>query len=92
MRGERLEARTIRKPLRVKTPQIDKSRIAESEASISPKHRDALAQGLQRLALRAIQRIETRLQLIGFGRIIIEIGDAALRIGMRDHIKNATIR
>ena len=60
--------------------------------AVGAENRDAFMQRLQRLALHAVQRIEPRFEIIGLGRIVIEIGDAALRIGVRDDVDNAPVR
>ena len=65
----------------IKPPHRGERHVDELQSSIGAKHRHALAQRVQRLALHRHQRVILRLQLIAVGHVVEQIRHAALRIG-----------
>ena len=61
-------------------PGLGEGRVGELEPPVRAEHGNAFAQRVQRLALGAREGVEARFQREALGDVVIEIGDAALRI------------
>ena len=67
---------------RLEPPHRGEGRIVQLHPSVGAEHRHAFLQRVERLARHAGHRVDLRGQRIALGRVVEQVGDAALRIGL----------
>ncbi len=73
-------------------PHALERRIVQPHAAVAAEHRDRFGQVIERLALHLDQRVVAAVHVQALGDVVVEIGDAAFRIGRGDHAQRAAVR
>ena len=79
-----VDMRAFAQDRRIESPQFRKGRVEQLHAPIRPERRHPLLERVERLALHIGERRDLGGERVALRRIIIEIGDAAFRIGAHD--------
>src|SRR6187431_1704405 len=77
--------------MRIQVPNGCKRLVVEPEPSVRGEHGDALAQGLDGLALHLDQRIVAALEADPFGHVLIKVSDAGFAIAIGDDMQRSTV-
>ena len=73
-------------------PHALERRIVQPHAAVAAEHRDRFGQVIERLALHLDQRVVAAVHVEALGDVVVEISDAAFRIGRGDHAQRAAVR
>ena len=77
---------------RVEAPERGEGRIEQLHAPVGAERRHALLERVERLALHVGERVDLRGERVALRGVVIEIGDAAFRIGAGDDAQGAPVR
>ena len=73
-------------------PHALERRIVQPHAAVAAEHRHRFDQVVERLALHLDQRVVAAMHVEPLGDVVVEIGDAAFRIGRGDDAQRAAVR
>ena len=90
--GHRLHVRMLVERLGRELPHALERRIVQPHAAVRAEHRDRFGQVIERLALHLDQRVVAAVHVEPLGDVVIQISDAAFRIGRGDHAQRAAVR
>ncbi len=72
-------------------PQFLEGGVVELEAPVRAEQRHRLGKVVERFALRVEQLVVAALELVFLGKVLVEIGDAAERMLLADHMQRAPV-
>ena len=75
----------------IEAPELGEGGVDKLHPPVRAEHRDALFQRIECLALHAREGVELRSERETLCRVVIEIGDAALRVGAGDDAQRAPV-
>jgi len=73
-------------------PHALERRIVQAHPAVRAEHGDGFGEVIERLALHFDQRFEAPAHVEAFGNVVVEISDAAFRIGCGDDPQGAAVR
>ena len=86
-----VDMRAIAQRRRVESPQLGEGGIEQLHTPVGAEHRHAFLERVKRLALYMGQRVDLRGERVALRSVVVEIGDAAFRIGARDDAQGAAV-
>ena len=86
-----VDVRPVGGARRVEAPHLGERRIDQLHPPVGAEHRHAFLQRVERLVLHAGHGVDLRGERVALGRVVEQVGDAALRIGARDDAQRAPV-
>ena len=83
--------RALVERLRLQFPHAGEGRVVQAHAAVGREHRDRFGQMVERFALHLDQRVVAPMHVEPLGDVVVEIGDAAFRIGRGDDAQRAPV-
>ena len=90
-RDDRVDMRLVVERHPASAPHLGEGRVVQPQAAVGAEHRDALGESVERLALHADQRLSPALEIDPLGDVLVDVGDAALRIRVGDDAERAPV-
>ncbi len=90
--GHRFDVRVLVERLRRQLPHALERRIVQPHAAVRAEHRDRLAEMVERLALHLDQSIVAAMHVEALSDVVVEVSDAAFRVGRGDDAQRAAVR
>ena len=86
-----VDVRAFAQDRRIDSPKFRKGRVEQLHAPVRPERRHPFLERVERLALHIGERGDLGRERVALRRIVIEIGDAAFRIGAHDDAQRPPI-